>query len=126
MGTCAQLNFFEDTLQPNNAPLGAILDLLNAPPLARLPGAKTDRRDLRRHLSVRMNKQTTQHRARSSRWSPSPASCVGLLLYLWISFGGTVPLAAQGYRFSVEFDQAVELGAQAAGARSPASRWDGW
>jgi virulence factor Mce-like protein len=40
-------------------------------------------------------------------------SCVGLLLYLWISFGGTVPLAAQGYRFSVEFDQAVELGAQA-------------
>lgn len=40
-------------------------------------------------------------------------SCVGLLLYLWISFGGTVPLAAQGYRFSVEFDQAVELGGQA-------------
>jgi virulence factor Mce-like protein len=40
-------------------------------------------------------------------------SCVGLLLYLWISFGGTVPLAAQGYRFNVEFDQAVELGAQA-------------
>ena len=39
-------------------------------------------------------------------------SCVGLLLFLWVSFGGSVPLAPQGYRFSVEFPQAVELGAQ--------------
>ena len=41
------------------------------------------------------------------------ASCVGLLIFLWISFGGSLPLAAQGYRFSVEFDQAVELASQA-------------
>jgi virulence factor Mce-like protein len=41
------------------------------------------------------------------------ASCVGLLVYLWVSFGGSVPLAPQGYRFSVEFDQAVQLGTQA-------------
>jgi virulence factor Mce-like protein len=40
-------------------------------------------------------------------------SCIGLLLFLWLSFGGTVPLAPQGYRFSVEFSQAVELGTQA-------------
>jgi phospholipid/cholesterol/gamma-HCH transport system substrate-binding protein len=40
MGTCAQLNFFEGELQPNNQPLGVILDLLNAPALAQLPGAK--------------------------------------------------------------------------------------
>ena len=40
-------------------------------------------------------------------------SCVGLLLYLWISFGGTIPLAPQGYRFSVEFPDAVQLGTQA-------------
>ena len=40
------------------------------------------------------------------------ASCVGLLLYLWISFGGTVPFAAQGYRIKVEFKDAVQLGAQ--------------
>jgi phospholipid/cholesterol/gamma-HCH transport system substrate-binding protein len=38
MGTCAELNFFEGQLQPNNQPLGVILDLLNAPPLAQLPG----------------------------------------------------------------------------------------
>lgn len=41
------------------------------------------------------------------------ASCVGLLIFLWISFGGSLPLASQGYRFSVEFDQAVELASEA-------------
>ena len=40
-------------------------------------------------------------------------TCMGLLLYLWISFGGSVPLASQGYRFNIEFDQAVELAPQA-------------
>jgi hypothetical protein len=28
-------------------------------------------------------------------------SCVGLLLFLWVSFGGTLPLRAQGYRVAV-------------------------
>jgi phospholipid/cholesterol/gamma-HCH transport system substrate-binding protein len=37
------------------------------------------------------------------------ASCVGLLIFLWVSFGGSLPFTAEGYRFSVEFDQAVEL-----------------
>ncbi len=41
------------------------------------------------------------------------ASCIGLLIFLWISFGGSIPLASQGYRFSVEFDEAVELASQA-------------
>jgi phospholipid/cholesterol/gamma-HCH transport system substrate-binding protein len=41
------------------------------------------------------------------------ASCVGLLLFLWLSFGGSIPLQAQGYRFNVEFPQAVELGSEA-------------
>jgi len=40
------------------------------------------------------------------------ASCIGLLIFLWTSFGGSVPFAPQGYRFSVEFDQAVQLAAQ--------------
>jgi phospholipid/cholesterol/gamma-HCH transport system substrate-binding protein len=39
-------------------------------------------------------------------------SCIGLLLFLWVSFGGSVPLSPQGYRFSVEFPQAVELAPQ--------------
>jgi phospholipid/cholesterol/gamma-HCH transport system substrate-binding protein len=39
-------------------------------------------------------------------------SCVGLLLFLWLSFGGTIPLAARGYRLNAEFDAAVELGTQ--------------
>ena len=40
------------------------------------------------------------------------ASCIGLLLFLWISFGGAVPFAAQGYRMKVEFKDAVQLGVQ--------------
>jgi virulence factor Mce-like protein len=40
------------------------------------------------------------------------ASCIGLLLFLWLSFGGSIPLAPQGYRFSAEFNDAVELAAQ--------------
>ncbi len=38
MGTCAELNFFENQLQPNSEPLGVILDLLNAPDVSKLPG----------------------------------------------------------------------------------------
>lgn len=41
------------------------------------------------------------------------ASCIGLLLYLWISFGGTTSLGARGYEISAEFAQATELGSQA-------------
>ena len=37
-------------------------------------------------------------------------SCVGLLLFLWISFGGSIPLAPQGYRLNAEFNDAVQLG----------------
>jgi phospholipid/cholesterol/gamma-HCH transport system substrate-binding protein len=36
-------------------------------------------------------------------------SCVGLLLFLWVEFGGTVPFNAQGYRFQAAFPYAQEL-----------------
>lgn len=36
-------------------------------------------------------------------------SCIGLLLFLWISFGGSVPFAPEGYRLKAEFSQAVQL-----------------
>jgi phospholipid/cholesterol/gamma-HCH transport system substrate-binding protein len=40
-------------------------------------------------------------------------SCVGLLLFLWLSFGGTIPLGAQGYRINVPFPNAQDLATQA-------------
>jgi virulence factor Mce-like protein len=40
-------------------------------------------------------------------------SCIGLLLFLWLSFGGTVPFNAQGYRFKVAFPNAFDLADQA-------------
>ncbi|MEX2195179.1 MAG: MlaD family protein [Thermoleophilaceae bacterium] len=36
-------------------------------------------------------------------------SCFGLLLYLWTTFGGSVPLAPQGYRVEARFDEATQL-----------------
>ncbi len=41
------------------------------------------------------------------------ASCIGLLLFLWISFGGTTSLSPKGYEISAEFAQAENLGSQA-------------
>ena len=39
-------------------------------------------------------------------------SCIGLLLFLWFSFGGTIPLGAQGYRVNVAFPNAQDLASQ--------------
>jgi phospholipid/cholesterol/gamma-HCH transport system substrate-binding protein len=40
-------------------------------------------------------------------------SCIGLLLFLWLSFGGTIPLSPQGYEFRVAFKDASQLADQA-------------
>lgn len=40
-------------------------------------------------------------------------SCFGLLLFLWLSFGGPVPLKPQGYRFKVAVPEATQLGLEA-------------
>ena len=40
-------------------------------------------------------------------------SCFGLLLFLWVSFGGTIPFKPKGYRFQAAFPKAVQLGVQA-------------
>jgi phospholipid/cholesterol/gamma-HCH transport system substrate-binding protein len=40
-------------------------------------------------------------------------SCAGLLLFLWLSFGGSIPLNPQGYRVRISFPNAQELSTQA-------------
>jgi phospholipid/cholesterol/gamma-HCH transport system substrate-binding protein len=40
MGTCSELNFYENTIAPSNAGLGIVLDLLDAPKASTLPGTK--------------------------------------------------------------------------------------
>ncbi|MGK2877191.1 MAG: MlaD family protein [Solirubrobacterales bacterium] len=55
--------------------------------------------------------------------APSPAqlismivfafSCFALILFLWVSFGGPVPLKPQGYRVNVTFTEAVQLATEA-------------
>lgn len=36
-------------------------------------------------------------------------SCFGLLLFLWIAFGGPIPLKPQSYRFTADFPEATTL-----------------
>src|ERR671920_2125665 len=40
-------------------------------------------------------------------------SCFGLLLFLWLSFGGPSPLKPKGYRFEVAFPEAAQLATEA-------------
>jgi len=40
-------------------------------------------------------------------------SCFGLLLFLWLAFGGSIPLEPKGYRFKVPFREATQLAQEA-------------
>ena len=40
-------------------------------------------------------------------------TCFGLLLFLWLSFGGPIPLKPKGYRVAVAFPEATQLGLEA-------------
>jgi virulence factor Mce-like protein len=40
-------------------------------------------------------------------------SCFGLLLFLWLAFGGAVPLKPKGYRFNTSFAEATQLATEA-------------
>ena len=40
-------------------------------------------------------------------------SCFGLLLFLWLSFGGPVPLKPKGYQFKIAFPEATQLAVEA-------------
>jgi virulence factor Mce-like protein len=40
-------------------------------------------------------------------------SCFGLLLFLWLAFGGPTPLKPKGYRFKVSFGEATQLAHEA-------------
>jgi virulence factor Mce-like protein len=40
-------------------------------------------------------------------------SCFGLLLFLWLSFGGPTPLKPKGYRFEIAFPEATQLAIEA-------------
>ena len=41
------------------------------------------------------------------------ASCFGILVYLWLTFGGSIPLRPEGYRVTVRFDEATQLAQEA-------------
>jgi phospholipid/cholesterol/gamma-HCH transport system substrate-binding protein len=40
-------------------------------------------------------------------------SCFGILVFLWLSFGGSVPLKPEGYRVNIAFPEATQLAKEA-------------
>jgi virulence factor Mce-like protein len=40
-------------------------------------------------------------------------SCFGIVVFLWLSFGGSVPLQPEGYRVTVQFPEATQLAQEA-------------
>jgi virulence factor Mce-like protein len=40
-------------------------------------------------------------------------SCIGLLLFLWLTFGGSIPLKPEGYRVKAAFQEAATLAVEA-------------
>jgi phospholipid/cholesterol/gamma-HCH transport system substrate-binding protein len=40
-------------------------------------------------------------------------SCFGLLLFLWLAFGGAIPLQPKGYRFTTSFEEGTQLSTEA-------------
>ena len=105
MGTCGELQLFEVGLANSNPALKPLLALLNAPDWSKIGGAVLPLGD------PALNKQAPSP-SRILMMVAFAGSCVGLLLFLWISFGGSIPLAAQGYRLNAEFSEAVQLAQQ--------------
>ena len=99
----AALNLFEVGLAHADPPLQPLLALLNAPDWSKIKSSVLPDGE---HP---VNKQAPSA-GKIVTMVAFAASCIGLLLFLWISFGGAMPLAAQGYRMKVEFKDAVQLG----------------
>ena len=106
MGSCSSLQLLEEILQARYS----VADAAVGPP--QRPGLVQDPVVVLPRGRCRVNRKAPKP-AQIVAMVAFAASCVGLLLFLWLSFGGSVPLEPKGYRFSVEFSQAVELGTQA-------------
>jgi phospholipid/cholesterol/gamma-HCH transport system substrate-binding protein len=52
-------------------------------------------------------------RAQTAAMALFAFSCFGLLLFLWLSFGGPIPLKPKGYRVQISFPEATTLADQA-------------
>ena len=93
------------TVAGTNPALGTLVDLLNSP---------TTRADLPAVLggAGRMNKAAPSF-GRIAAMVVFALSCFGLLLFLWLAFGGSIPLKPQGYRITVSFAEATQLSTEA-------------
>ena len=98
-----------DAVAQANPQLGTLVELLNAPVAgADLPDRRRPRRE--RRLAVVKDAPSFGKIAAMVLFA---LSCFGLLLFLWLAFGGPVPLKPKGYRFHTSFAEAGQLALEA-------------
>ena len=100
-----------DSVAQANPQLGTLVELLNAPrtgaDLSDGPGAAGG--DVTGELMVK----DAPSFGKIAAMVLFALSCFGLLLFLWLAFGGTVPLKPKGYRFHTSFAEAGQLALEA-------------
>ena len=99
-----------DAVSQANPQLGTLVDLLSAPSQQQICPQATQ--SPRRAEAERMVKDAPSF-GRIAAMVLFALSCFGLLLFLWLAFGGPVPLKPKGYRFQTSFAEAGQLALEA-------------
>ena len=105
--TCQDVPVLDQVAQANPL-LGTLIDLLNIPKQncpTHEPGPAGRR-------SSQMQKAAPSF-GRIAVMAGFALSCFGLLLFLWLAFGGSIPLKPKGYRFVASFSEATQLAQEA-------------
>ena len=98
-----------DAVAAANPQLGTIIGLLNAPSA----GSRSARSRRRRPGAEAPVVKDAPSFGKIAAMVLFALSCFGLLLFLWLAFGGPVPLKPKGYRFHTSFFEANQLALEA-------------
>ena len=98
-----------DAVAQANPQLGTLIGLLNAPSAQQICPQSTRAAGERRRPVVK----DAPSFGKIAAMVLFALSCFGLLLFLWLAFGGPVPLKPKGYRFHTSFAEAGQLALEA-------------
>ena len=103
VANCNALDVIDSVAQVNPQ-LGVVIGLINiVPRVGRVP----ERGD------ERLMQKTGMKPSQIAIMATFALSCFGLLLFLWLAFGGAIPLKPKGYRINASFNEATTLAIEA-------------
>ena len=77
--------------------------------------SRSNRRTARRHLRIRSRSEMSKRAPSTTQLlviTGFALSCFGILLFLWVTFGGPTPFRAKTYEVKVPFNEATQLAEQ--------------